>query len=132
MVADISGVMSQATLQRLGPSLPAQASPRSQPTQQIGNDGASSLVSLSEQAKRMSATEVKTETQDLAAQVRDARAAVDTSPTQQARLRGDIQAMENRNDNPQQAGVSAVDPATQGQSPQQAAVASYLAMSQMR
>ena len=55
MVADIYGVMSQASLQRLGPSLSAQASQRNPPASPSGNDGAGSLVSLSERAKRATA-----------------------------------------------------------------------------
>lgn len=132
MVADIYGVMSQASLQRLGPSLSAQASQRNPPASPSGNDGASSPVSLSERAKRMSSAEGKAEMQALAAQIKDARATADTGSAEgKARLRADIQTMVDGYGS-QQKPATAVDPASQSQGMQQAAVASYLAMSLMR
>ena len=70
--------------------------------------------------------------QALAAQIKDARATADTGSAEgKARLRADIQTMVDGYGS-QQKPATAVDPASQSQGMQQAAVASYLAMSLMR
>lgn len=116
---------------------------QSQPTRPSGGDTSSTLVSLSEQVKRMSTPEGKAEMKSLSEQIRDAHATSDTSTKEgRAKLRADVETMiDDYRSNQKKSAATGSDPASQGQSLQQAAVASlaqgnavasYMTMSLMR